>query len=294
MAPKADGGESHLINAIVEFQPDSNYHESYAGIRGSMVYKMYKTKFLNAVSIGFDPWEWEAVEEKTEGKTASELLDMIGTGGTHFTKWDMLEFSAVPVPSNPDALVDRKMRKEMNKELRTWATNTLVECERCNKTEDGGINKMDEKEVTIEKAGAVLSGPNKAKLQQASDNILSVLSSAEPAPNEPAAPAAPARPAPARPNAPPAASTEPEITASYPLGHEAPQMYTLDEAREIIKAEKADDVIPVVDDGEKPKDISQELLSIDMDVLAEITGIDVEKLLESLNAQGEGDKTTEE
>jgi hypothetical protein len=34
-------GEAHRISALVTFQPDSNYHESYSGIRGSMIYKMY-------------------------------------------------------------------------------------------------------------------------------------------------------------------------------------------------------------------------------------------------------------
>ena len=130
--------ENHSITALVTYVPDSIYQKNWTGMTGSMVYGMYKAGFLNAVSIGFDPWEYVPIEEKDLNKTPSELLDLMAAGGTKFTKWDMLEFSFVPVPSNPSALVDRKMKKEMTKMLRTWATNTLVECEKCASTPTKG------------------------------------------------------------------------------------------------------------------------------------------------------------
>ena len=117
-----NGEVSDHIKARVIFQPDENYHSSYAGIRGSMVYRMYQTGFMNAVSIGFDPLEWEDIEEKDSFK---------GLLGTRFTKFDLLEFSAVPVPSNPEALVDRKMRKMFMKSLKSWANETIKQCDVC-------------------------------------------------------------------------------------------------------------------------------------------------------------------
>ena len=94
------------VKAAVEFQPDDNYHESFSGLRGSMVRRMYMTGFLNAVSIGFDPYNWNEIEEKDEERQESPMNDLFGNG-THFTKWDLLEFSAVPVPANPQAVIDR-------------------------------------------------------------------------------------------------------------------------------------------------------------------------------------------
>lgn len=44
---------------------------------------------LNAASIGFMPQKWEDIE---------------GTYGRRYTKWQLLEWSIVPVPSNPDAI----------------------------------------------------------------------------------------------------------------------------------------------------------------------------------------------
>jgi hypothetical protein len=115
------------IQAAVVFQPDSNYHESYSGLRGSMVRRMYLTGFLNAVSIGFDPQEWEELEKKIdEGKG----LIITSTDGTRFLSWELLEFSAVPVPANPQALmqrskefgIDRKIIKLFLAEMTRYCT----------------------------------------------------------------------------------------------------------------------------------------------------------------------------
>jgi hypothetical protein len=131
--------EQNGIKAAVVFQPDSNYHESYAGIRGSMVRRMYLTGFLNAVSIGFDPRKWEAIEEKDFEsllKTNPDIMDlfdeMVGMG-TKFTSWEMLEFSAVPVPANPQALIDRGAKFGVDKSmvkrmLKAWNPEAIKFC----------------------------------------------------------------------------------------------------------------------------------------------------------------------
>ena len=52
-------------------------------------YHCYKMGMLNAVSVGFIPKEWEPNKE---------------TGGNIIKEWELLEFSAVAVPANQDAI----------------------------------------------------------------------------------------------------------------------------------------------------------------------------------------------
>ena len=70
----------------VEFPTKEEYE--YA----DTVYKLCKAGYLNTVSIGFIPIE----VEKGKGEKEPSRI---------YTKWELLEFSIVPVPSNPDALV---------------------------------------------------------------------------------------------------------------------------------------------------------------------------------------------
>lgn len=56
------------------------------------IYRLYKGKFMNSVSVGFMPVEWSFVEDKDR------------PFGIDFHKQELLEFSTVPVPSNPNAL----------------------------------------------------------------------------------------------------------------------------------------------------------------------------------------------
>lgn len=57
------------------------------------VYQMVKGKFLRAASVGFMPQEWTYDEENR---------------GYNFLKNELLEWSVVPVPSNPEALSEAK------------------------------------------------------------------------------------------------------------------------------------------------------------------------------------------
>ena len=144
--------EQNAIQAAVVFQPDSNYHESYAGLRGSMVRRMYLTGFLNAVSIGFNPEEWEEIEEKIEDGDKGLVIQV--TDGTKFTSWELLEFSAVPVPANPQALmqrgkefgIDKSIIKAFLKEMVRYCTD-----EGCNKgrveTMEKGITDQDKADL---------------------------------------------------------------------------------------------------------------------------------------------------
>ena len=86
--------EGDRVKAIVYFPTldELSSKPEYASEKARLVdftYFCYKTKMLNAVSVGFIPLEW------TETKTGYDI-----------TKWELLEFSAVAVPANQDAIAE--------------------------------------------------------------------------------------------------------------------------------------------------------------------------------------------
>jgi|WetSurMetagenome_2_1015567.scaffolds.fasta_scaffold05809_6 hypothetical protein len=60
-----------------------------------MILELFNEKILNASSVGFIPIEWEPLDKDT---------DPNGWNGRRFTKQELLELSACPVPSNPAAV----------------------------------------------------------------------------------------------------------------------------------------------------------------------------------------------
>src|SRR6056297_1405171 len=93
-----------------------------------MVYQMYKKGYLNAVSVGFDPKEWEWSDDDE--------------GNIDFRKQELLETSAVPVPANPEALQvagvegDKELIKSFAKEVKDWSDDVL------DKNLEGSIEQM--------------------------------------------------------------------------------------------------------------------------------------------------------
>lgn len=77
---------------------------------GHMVFRLYKEKFLNAVSVGFRPIKYVLNAER---------------GGVDFAEQELLEYSAVPVPSNPGALVQARSVGIDLLPLKVWAEQTL-------------------------------------------------------------------------------------------------------------------------------------------------------------------------
>jgi len=76
------------VTADVKFDMDDPF--------ARLVYHKYKNGFLNAGSIRFLPISY----------SDRPVLD--GQRGRTYKEWELLEFSAVPVPANPNALVQRK------------------------------------------------------------------------------------------------------------------------------------------------------------------------------------------
>ena len=60
---------------------------------------LYKSEFLNATSVGFLPIEWKRIEDPAERQRLG-----LGPWGLLYEKQELLELSAVTVPSNPNAL----------------------------------------------------------------------------------------------------------------------------------------------------------------------------------------------
>jgi hypothetical protein len=86
--------EGNAVKAIVYFPTieELSTNPEQASEKAKLVdftYHCYKTGMLNAVSVGFIPLEW------TETKDGYDI-----------TKWELLEFSAVAVPANQDAIAE--------------------------------------------------------------------------------------------------------------------------------------------------------------------------------------------
>lgn len=79
---------------------------------GYMIGEMYRQKFMNAVSVGFLPSKWK--ENENRGGLAMD-----------FEEQELLEFSAVPVPANPEALQAAKASGIEMAPLVAWAEKIL-------------------------------------------------------------------------------------------------------------------------------------------------------------------------
>lgn len=82
--------EDGALKATAEFAPAA------ANPMAESVLQLIRGRFLNATSVGFMPRKWRFSED--DGRTF----------GIDFEEQELLEFSVVPVPANPDALIDAR------------------------------------------------------------------------------------------------------------------------------------------------------------------------------------------
>jgi len=99
--------ENNKLVAKTEFTPADLYPF------GDMVYRMVQQGFLNATSVGFLPQEFVFDDEKERKR------------GMDFTKAELLEYSIVPVPANPEALIEAKAKGINTQPLVDWAEQIL-------------------------------------------------------------------------------------------------------------------------------------------------------------------------
>lgn len=83
------------------------------------IFQLLKGGFLNATSVGFWPAEWTFNEER---------------GGIDFKVQELWEYSIVPIPSNPDALIEARSAGIDLDPLREWGHKALE-----NWTEERGL-----------------------------------------------------------------------------------------------------------------------------------------------------------
>lgn len=103
----------YIKDGKVYFVPKFDLKDPFA----KEIYRKYKEGYLNAFSVGFLPLEWEETET-----------------GYYFKKQEALEFSAVNVPANPEALVVlRDSGFEVSKDWKEWRKDDDDD------DEDGGL-----------------------------------------------------------------------------------------------------------------------------------------------------------
>ena len=80
---------------------------------GDTVYRMLKGGFLKATSVGFKPIDYKSSKDDSRPY------------GLDFSKQELLEYSIVPVPSNPEALIGASAAGIDIKHLGEWALGVL-------------------------------------------------------------------------------------------------------------------------------------------------------------------------
>jgi hypothetical protein len=141
--------EGDSVKAIVYFPTieELSSNPDQASEKAKLVdfcYHCYKTGMLNAVSVGFIPLEW------TETKDGYDI-----------TKWELLEFSAVAVPANQDAIAEavksfgNEFAKGFITEEKSGKKISAATREILDKIKACG-DKMDECEKMLKKCGTEL------------------------------------------------------------------------------------------------------------------------------------------
>jgi hypothetical protein len=81
-----------------------------------MIFNLYLQGFMKATSVGFRPLEYKFCDDDDERKSHY---------GIDFIRQELLEYSAVSVPANPEALIDAKSKGIDLSPLKSWASETL-------------------------------------------------------------------------------------------------------------------------------------------------------------------------
>jgi len=97
--------EDGKLKSRAKFTPKEVYPFGY------MIYQLYKNGFMKATSVGFTPVKWKYSEERE--------------AGIDFEEQELLEWSCVPVPANPEALIAASMKGIDIKPLTEWAKDIL-------------------------------------------------------------------------------------------------------------------------------------------------------------------------
>jgi hypothetical protein len=102
--------EGGALKALTDFTPAGPNWPRF----NETVYEMYLGGYLSATSVGFMPMEWKWNEDPAAGRD-----------GIDFLRQELLEFSAVVVPANPEALIAAKSAGIDTAPMIEWAERLL-------------------------------------------------------------------------------------------------------------------------------------------------------------------------
>lgn len=104
---------------------------------GQEIFNLYKDGFMKAFSIGFIPTKTDFPERDEDEKAHKKPVAI-------YKEWELLEFSAVPVPANPEA-VALAVKKGLIKDDEAPAIlEKGFDVENWNRTEESGENDFDD------------------------------------------------------------------------------------------------------------------------------------------------------
>ncbi len=106
--------DGRLKSAAKFLPPDLADHDHVRF--ADMIFQMLKHKFMRATSVGFRPIEIKEPEEERGSGFMS---------GLDFTKQELLEYSIVPVPANPEALQEARSIGIDVKPYKAWMEHVL-------------------------------------------------------------------------------------------------------------------------------------------------------------------------
>ncbi|MBI4231175.1 MAG: HK97 family phage prohead protease [Planctomycetes bacterium] len=80
------------------------------------VFRLYKGGFLRATSVGFMPHEWVTEDLDEDGNAVgAEVTKPAVRKRRRYTKQELLELSAVPVPANPNATIQESLNRAVKR-----------------------------------------------------------------------------------------------------------------------------------------------------------------------------------
>lgn len=108
------------ISATAEFMDNDVDTSGFS----DMIFRMVRGGFLNATSIGFIPTKFEFLEEDEDDDDDSPDV-FWSFPGLDFIESELLEFSIVPVPANPEALIGARHAGIDIHPLESWLEEAL-------------------------------------------------------------------------------------------------------------------------------------------------------------------------
>jgi HK97 family phage prohead protease len=121
------------------------------------VFKLIVGGYIRATSVGFLPLKWEIEDEGEEDNFFAPV---------HFLEQELLEHSVVPVPANPEALIEAKAEGIDLLPVLEWAIRTLDEWE----IHDGIVIPRK----TVEETALLLSGQRRFTVQATTEDSASI------------------------------------------------------------------------------------------------------------------------